>query len=215
MVIAILLILAGLLFPVFAQGRKSAHNTVCAANLGNIAKAVHLYVADSDDAYPPVVEPYLVNFFEQVGEEHAKSSEDLPSALHPYVGSNAVFRCPRDIGMRYADFLQFDSTQLPSSFASSGSSYWFNEQLYFSDATTTSVAYPSSTALVNDRTGAWHEFEEEGEVPGAQQLYKVSKDYRYNTVFTDGHISKLTPRQLNAAKGAVYGRDWIVNVDIP
>lgn len=214
----ILAILAGLLFPVFATSRNSARGTVCASNLQNIGKAVQIYLADVDDRYPPVCEPYLVPFYLQIGgrdADHARASIALDKAIRGYMTANAVYRCPRDSGTKVADFLGFPSVQQPSSFESTGSSYWFNEVLYFLDATSTSVMFPSEAALVNDRCGAWHGSIDASGVRRNSSPVAVDPGYRYTTQFTDGHVRMLTPRQLNAAKGAVYGKGWILDVEWP
>ncbi len=52
-VIAVLGILAALLFPVFARARESARKVQCLANIKNIALAVNLYLADWNDTFPP------------------------------------------------------------------------------------------------------------------------------------------------------------------
>src|SRR5947207_2591254 len=54
-VLAIISILAGILFPVFAQVRERARQTVCLSNLRQISLAMQVYVQDYDDGLPPVV----------------------------------------------------------------------------------------------------------------------------------------------------------------
>jgi prepilin-type N-terminal cleavage/methylation domain-containing protein/prepilin-type processing-associated H-X9-DG protein len=51
-VIALIVIVAALLFPVFAQARESARNTRCLSNLRQIAMAVMMYAADHDERLP-------------------------------------------------------------------------------------------------------------------------------------------------------------------
>ena len=51
-VIAIIAILAAILFPVFAQAKKAAKKTVAISNQKQLALAVIMYGADSDDMYP-------------------------------------------------------------------------------------------------------------------------------------------------------------------
>src|SRR3974377_118939 len=48
-VIAIIGILAAMLFPVFARARESARKTQCLANVKNIAMAVPMYLGDYDN----------------------------------------------------------------------------------------------------------------------------------------------------------------------
>ena len=51
-VIAIIAILAAILFPVFAQAKKSAKAIVTVSNLKQVGTAFKMYVADNDDNYP-------------------------------------------------------------------------------------------------------------------------------------------------------------------
>src|SRR5438093_692793 len=51
-VVAVIAILAALLFPVFAQAREAARLTTCLSNLHQIALAHRMYVQDHDDVLP-------------------------------------------------------------------------------------------------------------------------------------------------------------------
>ncbi|MDO8683581.1 MAG: prepilin-type N-terminal cleavage/methylation domain-containing protein [Armatimonadota bacterium] len=51
-VVAIIAILAAILFPVFAKVKAAAKRTTCMQNMGNIAKAVKMYAGDYDDTFP-------------------------------------------------------------------------------------------------------------------------------------------------------------------
>ncbi|MDW8106396.1 MAG: DUF1559 domain-containing protein [Armatimonadota bacterium] len=52
-VIAIIAILSALLFPVFAQARESARQTVCMSNMKQIGAAMMLYIGDYADTWFP------------------------------------------------------------------------------------------------------------------------------------------------------------------
>jgi len=51
--IAIIAILAAILFPVFARAREKARCATCMTNLVNIGLALRTYAADNDMLYPP------------------------------------------------------------------------------------------------------------------------------------------------------------------
>jgi prepilin-type processing-associated H-X9-DG protein len=51
-VIAIIGILAAMVFPVFARARESARKAVCLSNVKNIALAIQMYLADNNDTFP-------------------------------------------------------------------------------------------------------------------------------------------------------------------
>lgn len=52
-VMAIIAILAAILFPVFAQARHSAKQTVCIAQMRQIGMALLMYRMDADDTWAP------------------------------------------------------------------------------------------------------------------------------------------------------------------
>src|SRR4051812_20925292 len=51
-VLAILVILAGILYPAFASARRVAYNAVCLSNLKQIGLANSMYLQDYDEAFP-------------------------------------------------------------------------------------------------------------------------------------------------------------------
>lgn len=79
-VIGIIAILAGLLFPVFAQAREKGRQTLCLSNLKQIGAAVQMYSADSDDVMPiPLVRAPRVSW---------------AALIQPYAKNWSVLRCP-------------------------------------------------------------------------------------------------------------------------
>lgn len=50
-VIAIIAILAAILFPVFAQARESARQTMCGSNMRQLGLAMRMYITDYDDVW--------------------------------------------------------------------------------------------------------------------------------------------------------------------
>jgi prepilin-type N-terminal cleavage/methylation domain-containing protein/prepilin-type processing-associated H-X9-DG protein len=55
-VVAIIAILAGILFPVFSQAREKARAASCLSNARQIAMAFSMYNQDFDELYPPAVD---------------------------------------------------------------------------------------------------------------------------------------------------------------
>jgi prepilin-type N-terminal cleavage/methylation domain-containing protein/prepilin-type processing-associated H-X9-DG protein len=55
-VVAIIAILAGILFPVFSQAREKGRATSCLSNARQIAMAFAMYCQDCDELYPPAVD---------------------------------------------------------------------------------------------------------------------------------------------------------------
>jgi prepilin-type N-terminal cleavage/methylation domain-containing protein len=82
-VIAILILLAAVLFPVFAQARKSVRQARCSSQLYQIAQAGLIYLADYDDRFPFVYR-----------HPNRPSALDLPTLLQPYLRSGRLQFCP-------------------------------------------------------------------------------------------------------------------------
>jgi prepilin-type N-terminal cleavage/methylation domain-containing protein/prepilin-type processing-associated H-X9-DG protein len=87
-VIAVITVLAGILYPVLAAARDRAQQTTCLSNLRQIACAQLLYLQDWDERFPhwcfpapPRPEPYGNFAF-------------WTEYFQPYLRSDAVLRCP-------------------------------------------------------------------------------------------------------------------------
>ncbi|HEY3397629.1 MAG TPA: prepilin-type N-terminal cleavage/methylation domain-containing protein [Armatimonadota bacterium] len=76
-VIAIIAVLAAILFPVFARARAKAQAWNCQSNLFNIGLALRLYASDHDGAYPPL-------------------EDDLAPLFPRYMAIKQPFLCPSD-----------------------------------------------------------------------------------------------------------------------
>lgn len=89
-VIAIISILAALLFPVFAQARRSAHMTACVSNLHQVGAALQMYRADWDDHMPRTILQAQPS-----GEDGTGGwIEGRFAALYPYTKSHQITQCP-------------------------------------------------------------------------------------------------------------------------
>jgi prepilin-type N-terminal cleavage/methylation domain-containing protein/prepilin-type processing-associated H-X9-DG protein len=91
-VIAIIGLLAAILFPVFARAREKARQTSCAANLKQLGLAFMQYTQDYDEKYPQ-------------GTDTMSSCGSDPTGylgggwagqILPYAKSTQLFRCPSD-----------------------------------------------------------------------------------------------------------------------
>jgi prepilin-type N-terminal cleavage/methylation domain-containing protein/prepilin-type processing-associated H-X9-DG protein len=84
--IAIIAILASILFPVFARARENARRASCMSNLKQIGLATMMYVQDYDEWYP--MGARRRNMWAERGTWRF--------FLQPYTKSTQVFRCPSD-----------------------------------------------------------------------------------------------------------------------
>jgi prepilin-type processing-associated H-X9-DG protein len=113
-VIAIIGILAAMVFPVFARARESARKAVCLSNVKNIALAIQMYLADNNDTLPPEeFRREVIEYFQMVPGGHSSRSFDVGDMndrcnhdnhanpyirwtliLDDYVKNRDVWRCP-------------------------------------------------------------------------------------------------------------------------
>lgn len=82
-VIAIIAILAAILFPVFSQAREKARAAACLSNCRQMGIALQMYVQDYDEYMPTV---------KMMGTPGASWLEQL----QPYVRTRLLQRCPSD-----------------------------------------------------------------------------------------------------------------------
>jgi len=93
-VIAIIAILAAILFPVFAQAREQARKTSCINNLKQLMTGTMLYVQDNDENFPK---------WQGGTPPGGASSWDIPEGqgwwpvqMYPYVKNTGIYACPSD-----------------------------------------------------------------------------------------------------------------------
>jgi prepilin-type N-terminal cleavage/methylation domain-containing protein len=86
-VIAIIAILAGILFPVFATVKKNVHKATCATNLHSIAQGLKMY-KDDHGAYPEA----LYGFF--AAPAGGGQSQEITFLYPNWVKEPQIFHCP-------------------------------------------------------------------------------------------------------------------------
>jgi prepilin-type N-terminal cleavage/methylation domain-containing protein/prepilin-type processing-associated H-X9-DG protein len=92
-VIAVVAILAALVFPALGAAKERARVIACQSNMKQIGAAIHLYLGDWDETYPL---PYSDG-------NPMTGTNFLPptwkARIFPYVKSSEVFRCPSNDAM--------------------------------------------------------------------------------------------------------------------
>lgn len=87
-VIAIISILAAILFPVFAKARDKARQTACTNNLKQIYLGYRMYGQDYDGGYPHT---------DVLGKSQTRAASDprgTPQLLYPYTKNMEIWVCP-------------------------------------------------------------------------------------------------------------------------
>jgi prepilin-type N-terminal cleavage/methylation domain-containing protein/prepilin-type processing-associated H-X9-DG protein len=85
-VIAIISLLAAILFPVFARARENARRTSCLSNQKQIGLGFLQYFQDYDEQFPP----------------HKLDTAWPGGAMQPYLKSTQILRCANDQGAKWA-----------------------------------------------------------------------------------------------------------------
>ena len=211
-VIAIITLLAAMLFPVFSRARGNARRTSCANNLKQIGLGFAQYTQDNDEQYPlnvscPSWAPDCASA--------TPSTPDRPilwfHALDSYVKSIQVYNCP-DFGYPYQ---RADATG--KWIYDSSASYGWN--VYSVDGSTeitpfhginlASVEDPAGTVLAGDSIGyyrmtGYHNDVYTGNSSGVAPRHLDGT----NILWADGHIKWLRPEKLRYAPGSPVPGIW-------
>ena len=196
-VIAIIAVLAAILFPVFLSARKRAYRTACAANLKQIGLAVMLYADDNDEklmpGHPlPIPDPVTGN-----------DSAGWAGASNVYAHAPRVFVCPTDSGTAQS---VGGETFFPLT-------YFFNVNLSASRTPgglpLSELTAPSATVLVTETTGGFAtqpaplNDPNESESGMANRFLSVDgpaanrHDGGRNFLLADGHVRWLRPASVS------------------
>jgi prepilin-type N-terminal cleavage/methylation domain-containing protein/prepilin-type processing-associated H-X9-DG protein len=108
-VVAVIAILAGLLFPVFAQARERARRALCLSNVKQIGMAVLMYASDYDQTYPgggsrgdqALFVPGPEGSWENMPAMSPQGPVNVAPytvayLLLPYIRNTQIFICPND-----------------------------------------------------------------------------------------------------------------------
>jgi prepilin-type processing-associated H-X9-DG protein len=97
-VIAIIAILAAILFPVFARAREKARQTSCLSNVKQIVLALVMYTSDADEKFPRGRNspPGGVDVIGDDGGTYHASCYEWFHMVQPYVKNRQLFKCPSD-----------------------------------------------------------------------------------------------------------------------
>ena len=194
-VMAIISILAAILFPVFSTARGKARDAVCKSNLRQIGLAVSMYAQDNDGLYPYALDPADI-YTPQIWDSHPDFQKDfgtistIQDALDPYVKSYKLFQCPSDTGFDVEDFGGFEidpngkpKNAYPSSYRKFGTSYYYRTQIALEHAGETTFQYPSRLNVLFDGAGRWH---------GSFSPLNPEQAMRYECLFGDGHVKNIS-----------------------
>jgi prepilin-type processing-associated H-X9-DG protein len=221
-VIAIIAILAAILFPVFARARENARRASCQSNLKQIALGIFMYNQDYDEKLPPI----YVSLDGTAGYTDgitASSDKGWAQSMQPYLKSTQIFQCPSETTTQYVD----DATNKNAGYTD----YWYNEVA--AGSADAQFDAPSLTVLLGDGVGSTPEYYSRGGCatdpcataetglanigPGAHRHLTGA-----NIAFADGHVkwekgasdsSSVLTGVYNGGYGTANGKPTFRTVD--
>lgn len=204
--IAIIAILAALIFPALSKARAQAKQTACISNLKQIGAALTMYMTDHDDIFPhavDAVDKFKPEIWAQFPEFQARipNMPFLYEALDPYTKGRGVWHCAADSGTRVVDNHPWlDFTTSPTMHRVYGSSYFFRTEIAFKFFSSTQFQLPADVNVLFDAAGHWHGSTGRLELgdSGETVLNKI-RGYRYNVLYGDLHAKSRNYDQLQMA----------------
>ncbi len=197
-VIAIIALLAAILFPAFAPARENARRAACQSNLKQLGLGFAQYTQDYDERLPG----YVVS--------HTDGSQSWKRVLFPYVKSTQVYSCPSN---KFGQSPSGDSppyVTIPTGQPVFDVSYLANASVPGAGGTTpmrsadlavniAAITNSSSTILLTEGTwgGCDISFNYSPFVFADQVVTQHSEfrghNGRVNFLFADGHVKSLKP----------------------
>ena len=138
--VAIIAVIAGMLFPVFSRARAAARKTTCSSNLRQVGMALTMYADDYDTWGPPVSGWHR---WGGVGTEGDQWGPGWEERIDPYVKSKGIFCCPSfGDGVEFSYFLNTRAHWLTYGF--------WSGSFGVSWITFSSIRYPSCYVMAGD-----------------------------------------------------------------
>lgn len=210
-VIAIIALLAAILFPVFARARENARRASCQSNLKQIGLGLMQYTQDYDDVL--IADWFGPQPFDQtdpIGTVNGRYK--WTDAMEPYIKSEQIFKCPSATGKPANPYVHY--SRLTASTDNYGS-YVINHG-YGANVTdrTPPVSHPdpgisqvlkmssvgssSTTAWVMDGDG-WFTANVDTATTPHSLLFTSSRHLEtLNVLYMDGHVKAMKPERLAA-----------------
>jgi prepilin-type N-terminal cleavage/methylation domain-containing protein len=185
-VVAIIAILAALLFPAFTEARRQGWRMQCVGNLRQIGTAVNQYLQDWEDTLPWAYQ------LDAVSSRGMRPT--LPDVLESYTRSRDIWRCPSDVGEIWPDGPFGHHKETPPFYIVNTTSYsylgigWSPQREILAGRPTSQLRHPTLTPL-SWETRPWHGHNKRDD-------YLWTSPALWNVLYVDGHIARETHRQF-------------------
>lgn len=212
-VIAILLILAGVLFPVFARAREGARRSACNSNLKQLGLCMLQYLQDYDEAL------VRANSGPSVGGNAGVKPSDPTTgdykwmdALYPYTRTTAVFDCPsgpQDNERRYVYYRDLSgptSTAYGSYAINMGYIYGANGLWPSPTESWSGRTYTSLVSIAAPSTTAWIFENHNLPAPATTDCIAQGNCYCFFVSAEDAVVRPTVPDLPGNAQTSIYGR---------
>jgi prepilin-type N-terminal cleavage/methylation domain-containing protein/prepilin-type processing-associated H-X9-DG protein len=188
-VVAIIGILAAILFPVFGRVREKARSATCQSNLKQIGMGIAMYAQDWD-RYPRGFDaadkytPQIWNGSPLINGVDWSQTPMIFEVLDPYVKGKNVWACPSDSGYDYDDITgqAMNPPGRPTAFEAYKLSYAYRTELTFLNLAEEFLPTPAEINVLNDANGGWH---------GGSLNPFDRASRRYNMLFADSHVKNV------------------------
>ena len=152
--IAIIAILASILFPVFARARENARRASCQSNLKQIGLAITQYTQDYDERFPLVAVNGDASITTTKGAAIYPQIIGWADAIQPYLKSTQIYQCPSDSGRGVVSGIDAK----PYNYGYTD--YWYNSRLCVDNGSgvntglnLSQLAFPANTVSNGDGGG--------------------------------------------------------------
>ena len=182
-VLAIITVLAGMVFPVFARAREKARSATCLSNIKQVGLAMAMYCQDHEGLFPWAVDPadqHCPQIWTSYPAWQALTPimRPLPEVMSSYIDSGPVWHCPSDTGYTELEDAGLPLNGRPSSSEAFGTSYMWRTEICFRQATAENLRDPAGTNVLFDGHGKWH---------GC----RARNAKRWNMLFGDFHVKSV------------------------
>lgn len=139
-VVAIIAILAAILFPVFAQAREKARQASCVSNVRQVGMAALMYAQDYDETLPIYYHHNVLTYWVGARDTSVQPLDKTRGLIYAYVRSGEIQKCPSYTGSGHLG----------------GTGYGYNRRLAFVKGLTNdpaplaALSHPAETILFGD-----------------------------------------------------------------